>query len=214
LLWPDASDVQQSLNRLYHVVNSLRRVLTPEVPAYRDSAFVLYHDQRYFLAVPPDTWIDLPMFQELCYRGAALFKQGKLEEALLCYQSTERLYTGDYLADIPPQYAENTEEDWYWGKRYWLRDMYLKLLYSMAGIYRQLGQVPDALAYCERALRLEPSCEAAHREKLLTLCLAKRRDALDRHYKLYCQTLSQRDFGPPSEEIVDLYRHLRAELTT
>jgi two-component SAPR family response regulator len=214
LLWPDASDSQRGLNRLYHVVNSLRRVLSPDLPAHRKSAFVLCHDQRYFLAVPPDTWIDLPMFQELCYRGATLLKQGALDEALLCYQSAERLYTGDFLADIPPQYTDSTEEDWYWGRRYWLREMHLKLLYSMAGIYRQLHQIPEALHYCDEALRLDPSCEAAHQEKLLTLHSAKRRDALDRQYKLYCQTLIHRDLGPPSHAILDLYQRLRTELST
>ncbi|MBA2287999.1 MAG: MEDS domain-containing protein [Ktedonobacteraceae bacterium] len=214
LLWPDAHDAHQSLNRLYHVVNSLRRVLSPDLPAHRESAFVLYRDQCYFLAVPSNTWIDLPMFQELCYRGAALLKQAALDEALLCYQSAERLYTGDFLADIPSQYADSTGEDWYWGRRYWLRDMYLKLLYSIAGIYRQLQQVPDALHYCDRALRLDPSCEAAHREKLLALRDARRRDALDRQYKLYCETLLQRDLGPPSHDIQGLYRQLRTELST
>lgn len=212
LLWPDATNGTAALNRLYHVVNGLREVLSPGLRRLRASPFVLNEQGRYYLAVPPHTWIDLPMFQELCYRGARLLREGDFDQALICYESAERLYTGDYLADIPQQYADYAEEDWFWGRRYWLRDMYVKLLYGIAAIHRSQGAVTAALSYADRALRIEPTREAAQREKLLALHAARRRDALDRQYRLYCQLLDQAQLGPPSAEIADLYQQLRAQL--
>jgi two-component SAPR family response regulator len=214
LLWPQADDETAAHNRLYQVVNGLREVLSPGLPRLRESPFVLNEHGRYFLAVPPHTWIDLPMFQELCYRGARLLRSNDPAQALICYQSAERLYTGDYLADIPQQYADYAEEDWFWSRRYWLRDMYVKLLYGIAQIHRVQGQIAHALSYADRALRIEPTSEAAHQEKLLALHAARRRDALDRQYRLYCQLLEQAQLAPPSADLTALYQRLRAELSS
>jgi two-component SAPR family response regulator len=213
LLWPQADDQSGALNRLYHVVNALRQALSPGLARLRESPFVLNERGRYFLAVPPHTWIDLPMFQELCYRGAQLLWANDPAQALICYESAERLYTGDYLADIPQQYADYAEEDWFWSRRYWLRDMFVKLLYSIAQIHRVQGQIAAALSYADRALRIEPISEAAHQEKLLALHAARRRDALDRQYRLYCQLLEQAQLGSPAPDLAALYQRLRAELS-
>jgi DNA-binding SARP family transcriptional activator len=152
------------------------------------------------------------MFQELCYRGARLLRDGDVAQALICYESAERIYTGDYLADIPQHYADYAEDDWFWSRRYWLRDMYVKLLYGIATIQRAQGQIAAALSYADRALRIEPTSEAAQREKLLALHAARRRDALDRQYRLYCQLLEQAQLGPPAPEMSLLYQQLRAQL--
>jgi hypothetical protein len=130
------------------------------------------------------------------------------------YASAERLYTGDYLADIPQQYADYAEEDWFWSRRYWLRDMYMKLLYGIAQIHRVQGQIAHSLSYADRALRIEPTSEAAHQEKLLALHAARRRDALDRQYRLYCQLLEQAQLDPPPADLAALYQRLRAELSS
>jgi two-component SAPR family response regulator len=214
LLWPHANDEAAAHNRLYQVVNGLREVLSPGLPRLRESPFVLNKHGRYFLAVPPHTWIDLPMFQELCYRGARLLRANDPAQALICYESAERLYTGDYLADIPQQYADYAEEDWFWSRRYWLRDMYMKLLYGIAQIHRVQGQIAHSLSYADRALRIEPTSEAAHQEKLLALHAARRRDALDRQYRLYCQLLEQAQLGSPPADLAALYQRLRAELSS
>lgn len=212
LLWPEATSSEAALNRLYQVVNALRELLSPGIKRPRASPFVLHEQGRYYLALPPHTWIDLPMFQELCYRGARLLRDGDVAQALICYEAAERIYTGDYLADIPQHYADYAEDDWFWSRRYWLRDMYVKLLYGIATIQRTQGQIAAALSYADRALRIEPTSEAAQREKLLALHAARRRDALDRQYRLYCQLLEQAQLGPPAPEMSLLYRQLRAQL--
>ena len=198
LLWPDSAESRRSLNRLYHTVRCLRRALSPELKSGRHSPFVLLQDQRYFLALPPNSWIDLPMFEELCYRGRALMKQANWHEALLCYQSAERLYTGDLLADVPEKYTTNRDIDWCWSRRYWYRQMYVKLLVNSAEIHRVTNDVPAALTACDRALQADPANESAHQEKMRTLASVNRWDAVERQHRLYRNALKQFDLGVPS----------------
>jgi DNA-binding SARP family transcriptional activator len=68
-----------------------------------------------------------------------------------------------------------------------------------------MGNLSEALNYCEKAFSLEPSSEPAHREKLLALKAANRMDAVHRHYRLYCESLKKFDLGTPSQEMITLY---------
>lgn len=208
LLWPEAGDTHQALNRLYHVVRFLRMALSPGLKRGEASPYVLHQNNRYHLAVPSDTWIDLPMFQELCFTGNDHLRQGKLQEALTAYQAADRLYQGHLLADLPEKYTENADQDWCWSRRYWYRDMRHKLLHGLASIHRQLGQYSEALACADQALALEPCSEPAHQEKMRTLQAAGRGDALHRQYRLYCQALDRHGMGTPTEATRQLFLEL------
>jgi two-component SAPR family response regulator len=206
LLWPNAKQIKQGLNRLHHTVNSLRHVLRPDG---QGAEHLRLEAGRYSLAVPEHTWLDYPMFQELCYQGNALLQDGDLQEGIVAYQSAERLYTGDFLADIPLEYAANEEFDWCWGRRYWFKEMHLKMLSSLSALYRQTQQLAEALTYADKALRLEPCSEIAHREKMLALHAANRRDAVERQYRLYLHSLERFGMGEPSSAVTGLYESLR-----
>lgn len=216
LLWSDTLDMTQSANRLYHTIRCLRLVLEGmkhpdkigKESNLRQSPFIIHQNTHYYLTLPQDSWIDLPMFQELCFKGNEHFQHQNLEQSLICYQSAERLYQGDLLTDIPQKYTDNTEHDWCWSRRFWYRDMHHKLLHNLANIYRQMGNVSEALSYCDKALAIEPCSESAHREKLLSLKAANRLDAVHRQYRLYCESLKKFDMGVPSKEIKDLYLKL------
>ena len=210
LLWPEATDMKQSLNRLYHTVRCLRLALSPNLQIGRQSSFLIHRDQRYFLAVPPNTWIDLPMFQEQCYHGEAHLKTNVFEQALLCFQSAERLYSGDLFSDIPEKYAANREQDWCWSRRYWFRDMYIKALACMASIHRQMQSITEALAYCDKALQLDPVYELAHQEKMRAYASVNRADALQRQYRLFCKSLEHFEMGAPTSSTTQLYKALCA----
>jgi DNA-binding SARP family transcriptional activator len=205
LLWSDILDMSQSTNRLYHTIRCLRLVLEGKDMDLRHSPFILHQNAHYYLTLPQDSWIDLPMFQELCFKGNEHFQHQNLEQSLICYQSAERLYQGDLLKDIPQKYTDNTEHDWCWSRRFWYRDMHHKLLYSTANIQRQLGNIPESLNACDKALAIEPYSESAHREKIISLKAANRLDAVHRQYRLYCESLKKFDMGEPSKEIKELY---------
>jgi two-component SAPR family response regulator len=208
LLWADSDSTEQALNRLYHAIRYLRMILQGSTETIKKSSFIVQQSSVYYLRLPYDSWIDLPMFQELCFKGNQHIKEGNLEQAKICYESAERLYSGDLFNDIPLKYIENNNNDWCWSKRFWFHEMYHKLLYSLANIHRQLGRLSQAINYCDKALTEDPTLEAAQREKLLALAESKRFDALHRQFKVYTESLRKFNMGQPSAEIRDLYTNL------
>jgi len=212
LLWPEANSMGQSLNRLYHTVHCLRVALNAEMTSSRDSPFVLNDDQHYFLALPEGTWIDIPVFEQLCYKAERLLRENNDEESLTCHLAAEGLYGGVLLADIPVQYAENVDKDWCWSRRYWLQEMYLKMLTYMAGTYRRRNDIARALSYCEKGFLIDPCSERTHQEMMRIFHVAGRRDALDRQYRLCIQALERYDGRRPSPTTQALYQSLAATL--
>jgi two-component SAPR family response regulator len=210
LLWPRAKTSKQSLNRLYHTIHCLRMALSPDLGASRDSPFVLSLNRRYYLALPEATWIDVPVFEQYCRRGEKLLRDNRLEESLICHLAAEKLYTGGLLADIPVEYAESTDKDWCWSQRYWLEEMYVKMLNYMAGIHRRGGSLELAVAYGEKAIRIDPCFEGAHQELMRAFQMLGRRDALERQYRLCGGALQRYQERKPSLETQELYRSLVA----
>jgi DNA-binding SARP family transcriptional activator len=208
LLWPDAESTELALNRLYQTIRHLRMVLEDKNDRITKSSFIVHQSSNYYLKLPYDSWIDLPMFEEMCFKGNNHLKENNLEQVKICYESAERLYSGHLFNDIPQKYIDDNENDWLWSKRLWYQDMYHKLLYSLAGIHRQLGDLTLALKYCDKALNEDPSLEAAHREKLMILADSKRFDAVQRQYRIYCESLKKFNSGQPSEEIKQLYLNI------
>jgi two-component SAPR family response regulator len=212
LLWPEANSTEQGLNRLYHTVHCLRMALSPELAASRDSPFVLNDDQCYYLALPEGTWIDIPVFEQLCYKAERLLRENKDDESLICHLAAESLYRGALLADIPAQYTENVDKDWCWSRRYWLQEMYLKMLTYIAGTYRRRNDIPRALGYCEKVLLIDSCSERAHQELMRIFHVAGRRDALERQYRLCVQALERYDGRVPSPATQALFQSLLATL--
>lgn len=208
LLWKDEADTRQTLNRLYHCIRYLRVALSGQGSSQKESPFIVYQNGHYHLALPYDSWIDLPMFEELCFKGNQDLRENKLEQVVICYESAERLYRGDLFSDIPIRYVENSENDWCWSRRFWFKEMYHKLLYSLAGVHRQLGNLNEAIKYADKALSEDPCLEMAHQEKLKALAAAKRPDAIHRQYRVYCESMKKFNMGMPSEAMRMLYLNL------
>lgn len=208
LLWPDLDDLDAGLNRLYQSVTSLRRVLAQS--GGDGKQFLRQDSGRYLLAVPEHTWLDFPMFQELCFQGAALDREGDATEAITAYQSAERLYTGEFLLDMPLENAGNATLEWCWNRRFWFRDMHLKAVTNLARLYRRQGQLSEAQAACDTVLRVEPTFELAQEEKLLAYAAAGRPDAVRRQYRMYAQALERSGLGEPSVSVRELVAQLLA----
>jgi DNA-binding SARP family transcriptional activator len=205
-LWAEANSTEQALNRLYHAIRHLRLILEPNMT--KKSSFIIHQGTHYYLKMPYDSWIDLPMFQELCFKGNQHLQEKSWEQCKICYEAAERLYSGELFMDIPLKYIENTENDWCWSKRTWYHEMYQKLLYSLANIHRQLGNFATSISYCDKALLISPNLEEAHKEKILTLAASQRIDALHRQYRIYCESLKKFNMGMPSPTMKNLYLSL------
>lgn len=206
MLWPE-EDFDVSANRLHQTIRLLKLVLSPELKVKKEtSPFIIREGKFYHLALPQDSWIDLTMFQELCFRGNAHFKNKNFKEALICYQGAERMYLGELFQDIPKKYIDNYEHDWCYSRRQWYKEMHQKLLLESSIMYRSLNDITNALAACDKALSIEPYSEKITQEKLQVLFDAQRKDAFQRQYKVYAKTLEKFDLGLPSKEMTAFYK--------
>jgi DNA-binding SARP family transcriptional activator len=210
LLWPEAKDLDQSLNRLYHTVHCLRLALSPTLSSSHDSPYVVSHSKHYYLMLPDATWVDVPMFEQFCRQGEKLLNAGDIEQSLLCHHAAERLYTGSLFADIPREYVEDRDRDWCWSRRFWLESIYLKMLTYMVTIHRRRDDTKLALQYCDRVLKIDPCSERAHQEAMITYHLIGRKDALERQYRLCRESLKRYEERQPSPGTISLARQLMA----
>jgi two-component SAPR family response regulator len=209
LLWPEADRIETARNRLYHTVRCLRQALAPASSDCGSVKHVLRDGARYVLTPPQGSWLDISTFEQLCRQSQFHINAGATDEALICLQAADRLYTGDLFEDIPTAYADNSERDWCWSKRYWLRDMFFKIQRDAARIHRERQDYSAALAHCKKALAMDPLCEIAHEEAMQVFFAQGRREAIDRQYKLYLDSLGHFDDRPKSAALAATYRQLQ-----
>jgi DNA-binding SARP family transcriptional activator len=193
-LWPEATAPERALNRLHHTVNELRRCLLPPALAAtrlapRHHPYLVRQDQRYFLRLPPNSWIDVEEFPQLCRQGGELLRDGQAREALLCFESALKLYTGDLFADLPASLTDNADADWCASTRAWLRELVLKVHGDCARVQREQGNLLQAAAHCHALLKHDAASPYAHGELMRLHALQGRRDALDRQFNVYRQAL-------------------------
>lgn len=210
LLWPNAEDAETARNRLYHTVRYLRLALGQAEGRGDERNYVRRDGSRYVLVPPERSWLDISTFEQLCRQSQGHIKAGASDEALICLQAADRLYTGDLFEDIPAEYADDSERDWCWSKRYWLRDMFFKVQRDAARIYLERKDYSAALAHCQKALAIDPLCEMAHAEAMQVFNAQGRREAIDRQFKLYLNSLSHFDNRPKSASLQELHRKLTA----
>lgn len=210
LLWPDESALERSLSRLYHTVHALRMALEPDLATADASRCVLSDEDRYVLALPRGAFRDSEAFESLCRRGERAYKAREDDQALDYYLPAESLYAGDLFSDIPGTCAERLDDDWCWSRRYWLRDMYLKLMLHLAEIYLRRSGISNALHYWQRALKLDPCCEEAHRGMMRAFHRAGRPDALARQYRICENQLRRQENRPPDSQTLALWQSLVA----
>ena len=208
LLWPEATSADVSKNRLYHTIRCLRQALAGSDQA-RSESYVLRDGANYVLVPPDRSWLDISTFEQLCRQSQSHQKTGDVDEALVCLQAADRLYTGDLFQDIPHEYIDDQDRDWCWTRRYWLRDMYLKVQRDAARIYRQRAEHSAALNHCQKALALDPLSEFAHEESMLIFAAQKRPDTIERQYAIYLESLTHFDNRAPSARLSQLYKSLR-----
>lgn len=201
LLWSDEPDENKKRKRLHHAITMLRKTL--------GGADYVRRNGSYYTLVPPEgTWIDIATFEQLCNRAKVLVKADKFEDAVTLLDAADRLYSGELFEDLPAAYFENDMENWVVPKREWFRDMALKVLRDKAAILRQGGQFRDALASCQRALRMDAVCEIAHAEAMRIFHAQKRVDAIARQYRQFLSAMDAMELEPET----DMLERLRFEL--
>jgi two-component SAPR family response regulator len=208
LLWPEAESAEAARNRLYHTVRSLRQALEGPRHGKGANGYVLRDGASYVLVPPDRSWLDITSFEQLCRQSQSHIKAGDLDEALVCLRAADRLYTGDLFEDVPSEYVDDQERDWCWTRRYWLRDMYLKVQRDAARIYRGRAEYSAALSHCQKALKIDALAEFAHEEAMQVFAAQGRREAIERQYALYRDSLSRFDDRPRSADVAKLFQSL------
>ncbi|MEM8653061.1 MAG: bacterial transcriptional activator domain-containing protein, partial [Pseudomonadota bacterium] len=198
LLWPDTGQLSVSKNRLHHVVRCLRLSLGQGDQDVGAKA-LQYENGIYRLVPPAGSWIDLQAFEQFCRQSIVLLEDGMDDMALEHIRAADRLYQGELFSDIPLKYTD-FEIDWCWSQRTWLREMYFKLQRDAARILRKKNSYQAALTHCNKALKIDPACEMAHREAMLTYAEQGRYDAVKRQFGIYKQATKRLEVGNISDE--------------
>jgi Bacterial transcriptional activator domain len=165
LLWPGFGSLEAAPNRLYHTVRCLRQALSSTPDRCDGAQHILRDGSRYVLMPPQGSWIDISTFEQLCRQSQIHINGGATDEALICLQAAGRLYTGDLFEDIPAEYSDDSERDWCWSKRYWLRDTCSSRYSATLPVFIASTQITRPLS-CT-AIRRSPSirCARSHTKR-------------------------------------------------
>jgi DNA-binding SARP family transcriptional activator/tetratricopeptide (TPR) repeat protein len=146
-----------------------------------------------------DFWLDVAVFE----RAVAANSVEAIDEAIL-------LYRGDFL-DGHEVHGAPEYEIWVLGQRTRLHTSAVQLLHSLIDHYGRLGEAawPQALAFTERLLQLEPWSEEGHRQKMRLLACGGQREAALAQYETCCKLLAAELDVEPDAETTELYRQIR-----
>ncbi|MBI2303862.1 MAG: GAF domain-containing protein [Chloroflexi bacterium] len=198
-LWPEENP-DLTAHRLQVVVSTLRRVVDRCCPDQRWQ-FIRNERGSYSLELSSACRVDVAEYGQLLSRAGTLEKGGRIEEALYLRQEAVQLYRGDLLEDDP-------DGEWSWMRRETLRETQLDMLRWIALTLAQRGDVEVAILYCRRALSLDPLREEIHRQLMILLLQAGRRDEARRQY-LRCRAVLERELGvSPIPETEAIYKAL------
>jgi DNA-binding SARP family transcriptional activator len=173
-IWPDADFTIAASVRYY--IHALRRRLEPSRATRGRSAYIASRARSYRLNLELVD-LDCDAFEGHAESGLA---RAGVEAAAAAEQIEQalRLYTGDFLAELP--YAE-----WAMAERERLRDLACTALRTLARIRREQDMIDDAAACIERLAAMQPYDEDIHRELMqLDILRGRRSDALRRYAAL------------------------------
>ncbi|MCE7985936.1 MAG: hypothetical protein DYG89_32560 [Caldilinea sp. CFX5] len=145
--------------------------------------------------------LDTERFAAGVGHAAALAPVASLQAALT-------LYRGDFLEGFYVREAPDFEQ-WVLVQRAHYRETVVQGLYTLANLYEQQGDLPQAITQTRRLLTLEPWREEAHRQLMLWLARNGQRAAALAQYVVCCQVLNEELGVAPDQETVTLYAQIR-----
>src|ERR1700733_15707601 len=196
LQWPDHSH-NSARNNLNVALYSLRNTLGPGQAAQP----IVHRDGCYMLNPELDWWIDRNEFLSALDHARLARQAGRLEKVVNFYHKAVKLYRG-------PLFEDDGVGEWYLPEQRRLKDLYAQALERVAEIHFQLGELPEALQFCQLGLSNDQCSEAVHR--LLMRCYASRRQQqlVSRQYQA-CSAALREELGvSPSDETTRLLHEL------
>ena len=162
-LWPDL-ERGAAANNLRHTLHIARRVLEPE-PVAR---YLVSGGERLVLCPDAQLWVDVEVFEE-----AVMVARRTRDPA--AYRAALNLYTGDLL-------PQDLYEDWLEGRRQELRQSFMSLLFELARLYEERGELDFATEVFRRVMTYDPVNQEAHAGLMRSYALSGQREtALEQH---------------------------------
>ncbi len=192
--WPDR-DEHSARRCLSTTLWRLRRTLGDE--ASSSPLLSTEGDSIGFRAGSP-IWLDVAAFEQAAQATAQVRGQD-----LSPQQAAVALYRGDLM--------EGAYDDWCLIERERLASLHLQMLGKLMGFCRRHRQLPEAIAYGQRVLAIDPLRETVHRDLMRLYCETGDRAAAIRQFER-CRALLAQEMGiEPMQETLDLYAEIRAQ---
>jgi LuxR family transcriptional regulator, maltose regulon positive regulatory protein len=187
--WPDKPMARATAN-LNQTLYQLRRAIGHELVSVEGQRFILQ----------PDLTIDddVRAFQTAARRALALPSGATQRVSVL--SDALSLYTGDYLEDLPADWAQPRQHE--------LRALHVQVLRAYAIELMALTRYVDARQALDEALRVEEYDDELHEQMLECLGRLGRRNAVVEHYVRYRDQLRSELGLEPSASITELYARL------
>jgi predicted ATPase/DNA-binding SARP family transcriptional activator len=197
LLWSEWSE-EKALSNLRYALWNLRQVLGED----------LFGGDRLSISFAQGSGLrtDVDQFRELL---RAVERDAGSPEGMARLRQAVELYRGDFLAGFEVDDAPEFE-GWLRQQRRALHEQAIDALLRLGRFHPSAQQLPEALEATRRLLELEPWREEGHRQMMLLLALAGRRDAALAHYQT-CRKILASELGlEPEPTTMALMERIRS----
>ena len=158
-LWPEGRP--EAVEKNFKVtLHRLRKALKPTANKPLGSYYIHLKDK--LISLDKDLChVDVDEFLSLYDKGKIKEKNGDTKRALSLYETSAKLYQGDFL-------KEDLYEPWAQIKREELRLKYIDLLYKTAQLYESIGTANKAIGCYRKVVQSDSFSEKAY-QRLMTL---------------------------------------------
>ncbi|HEY3082181.1 MAG TPA: BTAD domain-containing putative transcriptional regulator [Chloroflexota bacterium] len=194
-LWDDPNALAAGTS-LKVAVHALRQALRGEIG--RSAALGVVTSGAGYRLEAARLWVDVDEFERSYALGRGREAEGDTPGALACFSAAAALYRGDFLPDVP--------DDWAIYRREALRDEYLYVLGRLAHAAADAGDFQEAMDRCQQILAHDPCHEDTYR--LLMDCHARlgQRGRVRSWYELCVRRLRAELDCAPEPETERAYR--------
>jgi DNA-binding SARP family transcriptional activator len=196
-LWPGL-DHDTAANRLHGAVRELRLILEPELARPAESHLLRLEHDTYELVGRDLVWVDADAFEDLL-KGAREASTPQHTEHIL--EEAASLYRGVYL-------QEELYAQWAAPRRDALRRGWTDLLFTLAHLRTERGDLVGAIEALDRLRADDPTDETSVQQLMLLLMRLNRRGEALQVYRQHVLMLRRDEESKPLPETHALYREL------
>ena len=188
IMWPDSSPAELKL-RFKNAIYRMRHAIGSDVVVYNDTFYQFNRDVDYEYDV--QNFIGLT--NQAHNEEETRLKTDHLRKAV-------EIYKGDYLPEI--------DEQWVLPDRQKYRNMHMRNLMELSGLYLSQKDYERAQQFCQMAIREDACEEEAYRLSMQIFAQMGNKAAISRQYQLCQANLHEEVGADPSPQTVFLFEKL------